>query len=580
MSREQVVVLSGATCGKTHDIVGSLTIGRSPENKLILNDAAVSRRHAIVEQTRSGTIIRDLGSGNGTYVGDERILERRLDSGDVISIGPLRLRYEKVGAKTERPGVAGAGVRFQSGGPGTSPGGASGLDATASLQYSFFQPAPEGLSVEQARKAQRCLAAVYEANQIISSERDLGRLFERVMDQLFSLVPAHNGVILLKEERFEGHPSCNDLVTEYVKSGMPDGKVTISTTIVNRALERREAVITSNALDDSRFDNGHAAAASIIAQNIASAMCAPMVHQGETVGVLYLDTRGTTNAFKQDDLELLAALAGPAAIAIKNAQYVAKIERSYRDTLTAIANAVELRDHYTVGHTWRVTSFAAEIARELGWKDEDLKLCEMGGVLHDVGKIAVDDTILRKASKLDEEEYAKMKVHPERGARLMRDIEMLVPLIPFSLYHHERYDGKGYPYGLAGDSIPIEGRIIAVADTFDAMTSNRPYRKGLAPDIALAELEKGKGSQFDPGCVDAFVRAYNKGSIQRVMQDFFKDEKSVACPFCSTFVKVPEDGEVGAVFQCSVCYRWLKLLMSNEAFFGELVSGQERGFSA
>src|SRR5690606_31437313 len=123
--------------------------------------------------------------------------------------------------------------------------------------------------------------------------------------------------------------------------------------------------------------------------------------------------------------------------------------------------------------------------------------------------ISIDDAILRKPDRLTDDEYDKMKVHPERGARMMQDIEFLLPLVPYALYHHERYDGKGYPYGLQGEDIPIEGRLLAVPDTFDAMTSNRPYRKGLDPKIAIAELEKGKGTQFDPDMVDAFLAAYN-----------------------------------------------------------------------
>ena len=301
-------------------------------------------------------------------------------------------------------------------------------------------------------------------------------------------------------------------------------------------------------------------------------MCVPLLHQGECLGVLYLDTHGTTNAFVQGDLELLVALAGSSAIAIKNAQYMHDLEQSYQDNLLTLVNAIEMRDHYTVGHTWRVTNFSIEIAREMGWDDEQLKQVYMGGVLHDVGKIAIPDAILGKASRLTEEEFAQMKVHPERGARLLGDVEILQQYIPYCLSHHERYDGKGYPFGLKGEDIPIEGRIIAVADTFDAMTSNRPYRKGLDPEIAIQELEKNKGTQFDPDCADAMIRAYRDGKIHKILQDYYKqDGKSVACPFCSTHIKTPEDAKIGDVLQCDVCHRRLKLIMENDAYYGELL---------
>jgi len=158
----------------------------------------------------------------------------------------------------------------------------------------------------------------------------------------------------------------------------------------------------------------------------------------------------------------------------------------------------------------------------------------------------------------------------------MRDVSLLLPVIPYCLYHHERYDGKGYPFGLAGDSIPIEGRLVAVADTFDAMTSNRPYRKGLDPEVAIEALEKGKGTQFDPECVDALVKAFRAGRIQRIMQTYGKEGmKNIACPFCSTFVHIPPEAKVGDVFVCDVCHRKVKLLMQNEAYYGERLAETE-----
>jgi HD-GYP domain-containing protein (c-di-GMP phosphodiesterase class II) len=547
MGRERIVVLSGAHQGKVYEINGSMTIGRNPDSTLYLEDPQVSRRHAFIEQTSNGAILRDLGSGNGTYIGDRRILECRLSPGDVIRIGAIDLRFESLESASS--------VRFKA----DLDGYMESSDA-ANVCETFFQAPRTARTIEQQQDAQNRLAAVYRANQIIASERDLRKLFERVIDQIFLLIPAHNGVILLKDER------TGEWITEHVKSG--SGNAVISSTIVNRAYDYGNAVITYNAADDSRFGAG----ASIIAQNIASALCAPLTCQSERLGVLYVDTRGTTNAFAKSDLELLVALAGPAAIAIKNARYVHQLERAYHDTLIVEANAVEARDHYTIGHTWRVTSFALAIARKLGWSEEQLKLCEMGGVLHDVGKIAVDDAILRKPGRLTDEEFAKMKIHPERGAWMLRDVELLRPVIPYCLYHHERYDGNGYPFGLAGEKIPIEGRLIAVADTFDAITSNRPYRKGLDPDAAIAAIVKGRGAQFDPVIVDALVECYREGNIGRVIQESLKGGKSIACPFCSTYISIPEATSTGDVFECPVCHRHVKLLFSNEAYFGELVA--------
>jgi len=225
-----------------------------------------------------------------------------------------------------------------------------------------------------------------------------------------------------------------------------------------------------------------------------------------------------------------------------------------------------------VGHTWRVTNFAMAMGRELGWEEEKLKEVRMGGVLHDVGKIAVDDAIIRKPEKLTDEEYAKMKVHPERGAQLLQDVPRLHPLIPYCLYHHERYDGRGYPYALKGEDIPIEGRILSVADTFDAMTSNRPYRKGLNPEIAVAEIEKGKGTQFDPLCADLLIKCYRAGKVDSILQDYYaKEVRSLACPFCSTLIRLSDSVKSGDEHECHVCHRLLRILEQNQTYFAERV---------
>ncbi len=563
MVQSHLVVITGPLQGQAFPISGSISIGRSPENDLQLNDLQVSRHHAMVRRTEGGVYLHDLDSGNGVYVNERRIKESKLTDGDIIAVGPVQLRYVKLAGS--RPSDTPSSVRYMS-----NPGGEVQAEAARNVFDTFFQraeqEAPESGSGEF-KAVQARLAALYRANQIIASEQDLGRLFKRVLDQVFALTPAHNGGILLKR----GEPG--ELVTEYARSGEGQNEVCISSTIVDRAFRNDEAIITCNAADDSRFGTG----SSIISYNIASAMCAPMSHQGETLGVIYVDTRGAPGAFSQSDLELLVALAGPAAIAIKNAQYVAQLEQAYHDTLTGLANAIELRDHYTVGHTWRVTNIAIEMARALGWDEERLRLCQMGGILHDVGKIAIDDAILRKPGPLTDEEFEQMKQHPEHGARMMQDIDFLLPLIPFALHHHERYDGTGYPEGLAAEDIPIEGRLLAVADAFDAMTSHRPYRSALDPADAVRRIEEGKGTQFDPECADAFLSCYREGRIAHILQDYHRGARSIACPFCSTHLPVSKDTAVGDRLTCTVCHRSIRLCERDGVWHGERISAAGTG---
>ena len=191
-----------------------------------------------------------------------------------------------------------------------------------------------------------------------------------------------------------------------------------------------------------------------------------------------------------------------------------QLHQAYLDTVTAVANAIEARDPYTRGHTGRVTALARAIAHQMGWSEEQLSSLEIGGLLHDVGKIGVSDAILRKPGPLSAAEYAEIKAHPEAGKRMLQGISYLESAIPGVLYHHERYDGQGYPYQLPGSEIPLAGRIMAVADAFDAMTSDRPYRRAMSPQTAVAELERGGGTQFDPEVVVAFMRAWPSNDLE------------------------------------------------------------------
>jgi HD-GYP domain-containing protein (c-di-GMP phosphodiesterase class II) len=187
--------------------------------------------------------------------------------------------------------------------------------------------------------------------------------------------------------------------------------------------------------------------------------------------------------------------------------------------LTALSQAIEARDPYTRGHSSRVSALAVVVARRLGWKSARVGALKLGAVLHDVGKLNVDGAILRKPGPLDEGEYLEIKRHPLDGARMIRRLETLRPALPYILFHHERWDGSGYPSGRSREQIPVGARIVAVTDAFDAMTSLRPYRAPLQLGTALAEVDGGAGTQFDPGVVRAFLGAWSDGELDRWLPD-------------------------------------------------------------
>ena len=178
--------------------------------------------------------------------------------------------------------------------------------------------------------------------------------------------------------------------------------------------------------------------------------------------------------------------------------------------LSMLSRAIEARDPYTRGHSTRVTELAEAVAQRLGWSEERIASLRVGGPLHDIGKLAVSDEVLCKEGRLDDDELAQIREHPKIGAKLLFRVTALREAIPYVLYHHERWDGTGYPSGKAGEEIPVEARVLAIADAFDAMTSDRPYRSALSREEALAEVERCAGTQFDPKIARVFLEVFGE----------------------------------------------------------------------
>lgn len=195
---------------------------------------------------------------------------------------------------------------------------------------------------------------------------------------------------------------------------------------------------------------------------------------------------------------------------------VAQMEQAHQAALTALANGIEVRDRYTRGHVERVTAYTLVIAEALGWRGKRLEDLRYGAILHDIGKIFVNEGILQKANTLTDEERAEIVKHPPRGAEMVKDIPYLAQAIPIIRSHHERWDGTGYPEGLKGEEIPIEARIVAVADVFDALSSTRPYHSAYTIEEACAHILQSSGTHFDPMVVHAFQRAWDSHTIQEI----------------------------------------------------------------
>lgn len=254
--------------------------------------------------------------------------------------------------------------------------------------------------------------------------------------------------------------------------------------------------------------------------------CIPSYFRNDLLGILLLGNKKNGRKFAQDELDFFIALASDVAMAIRNAQLFRELEleldknkRLFIHTTIALAAAIDAKDHYTHGHTARVTDLSLELAKKLMQKNKkafDEKFLEhlhIAGLLHDIGKIGIPESILNKEGVLSDVEKEKIREHPSIGVNILQPIKELENAILGVKYHHEKYDGSGYPEGLKGDSIPLIASIISVADTFDAMTTDRPYRRALPKDKAIEECKKVSGKQLDPKVTSALIDLYREGKV-------------------------------------------------------------------
>ncbi len=242
---------------------------------------------------------------------------------------------------------------------------------------------------------------------------------------------------------------------------------------------------------------------------------APLEAKGRVRGVLEVYGRSPLQ-IDQEWMDFLEVLAGQIAIAVDNATLFKDLQRSnselmlaYEATLEGWSAALDLRDHETEGHTQRVTDMTMELAEAMGIKPEDLVNIRRGALLHDIGKMGVPDNILLKPDKLNEEEWQHMRMHAVYAYNLLSNITYLADALDIPYCHHEKWNGTGYPRGLKGEEIPLAARIFAVADVYDALTSDRPYRKGWPPERALDYIREQSGKFFDPRVVEAFLAMYH-----------------------------------------------------------------------
>src|SRR5438094_10390053 len=351
------------------------------------------------------------------------------------------------------------------------------------------------------------LRNLQEALQAATSTLDLSELLQQVLAgaakassaQIGCLALEDGGRLVLKGGFGTDHATAEKLALE------------LGGDICRRVMESGEPVMEAR-VQESQAESP---------LNPRAVLCVPIVLRGRPLGVVFLANYRLGHAFSPDHRNLVTELATQAAVAIDNARLFKDREEVILASLEALANAVDARDPYTAGHSERVTKYALMIARQMHYSPENQEAwvrLERGGRLHDIGKIGVPDVVLQKTGKLTEAEVETLKSHTVVGFNILSGLRMLNDALVIVRSHHERYDGKGYPDRKKGDELPMFAWIVSAADAIDAMTSDRPYRRGMPLEVAVEQVRAGAGTHFHPDVAEAVLDAVGGGTLNLVPQ--------------------------------------------------------------
>jgi HD-GYP domain-containing protein (c-di-GMP phosphodiesterase class II) len=361
-------------------------------------------------------------------------------------------------------------------------------------------------------------AALADLGQEIANTSD----FEEMLRSSFHLLL---GSVAIRQGAIAQHDRQRDVLRVIAARGLeqtPTGDI---------SLEREDARELAGLGTSLTLPRAMSEAARFMEQNqrlFAAAeiqLLLPLVVHDRLIGVVLLGEKASGEKFTEEDLETLSALARHIAVGINSHHLLGEVKRKaeenrtlydglraiYKETVRAFAAAIDMKDRYTQGHSVRVGKYSEVIAREMGWTDDEVEGITIAGYLHDIGKLIVDLSVINSPERFSAKDSAEMSKHPAAGYEILSPITHPYADIPLmARYHHERIDGGGYPDGLKGDQIPAGARIVTLADSFDAMTTDRPYRKKLPLEDVLMDFRANTGTQFDPAVVCAFCRAFLK----------------------------------------------------------------------
>jgi len=503
---------------------GPIRIGRASENDIQIVSPYISRLHAEIWPHSGGITFKDLSSTSGSYRRGKRIQFVTLAFGDEINLGSpsglsLRVISEESDEDTNFPSKTNTEVlRIVN-------VSASQYVSARDLTAQKSSAAKKAGRASSAKTEDRLRALISLTSELISIE-GTNELAETLLREVLSLLRVDRGMVLLKTEdklepiawRVLGEQpnmtlsgripvlSIEDVFPdESSSSEEPKAPFKPIKTVTERVLREGVGMLSLDAGSDERLETSK----SLVMQAVRAIMAVPIVSAKTTYGVIYLDTHRPLSKDDEDSLDWLVAI-GQQAGSIMDALTLSEEQRLLSESMMrGLAASIDARDGLTAGHSARVAHYSVGTARELGLDSDEQYSIYYAALLHDYGKIGVDDAVLRKPSSLTPEEYEHVKKHARYTFDILSKITFPAKFRDLPLMaatHHERWDGKGYPWELEGEDIPIAGRIIAIADVYDSLTRKRHYRSPMPAEEVVAYLMEGSGTRFDPEVLEAFVR--------------------------------------------------------------------------
>lgn len=470
----------------------AVTLGRNAENTIVLNDTAVSGVHTKIVRDESGQFtIHDMQSTNGTFLNGRQHGASDLRHGDSIRIGSTTFVFElrQEARRIDGAGKDQAGIRLAEVGEDGPRIVLPEVDASSLTMGDLVRRYQLGLLLDS-------------LDRTLSSAEGTQEVLACALDAALAATGTSRGVVLSVDAKSgELHPSVSRDLNAEVKEE--------ATTVLSfsKSLVFDVAAGCGTTVGPLKNEDGSEGSPVLVAV---------IPTTNTTVGVLYLHS---DQSFPDDAVESVEAIARRVGTALSANRWRVDFELLFSSTIDAIMNTIQAKDVYTRGHSERVRHYSKLLAKELGLAGQELYRVTLGAALHDIGKVGMPDSVLKynKEARLTEDQMIEVRKHPSHGARILGDITFLKDVIPAAELHHEDWGGGGYPHGIAGEEIPMIARIVAVADTYDAITTDRPYQKGKSYEEGHAILRKISGKRLEPSLVEHFIAGWyrhRKGPVR------------------------------------------------------------------